>query len=294
MPRRFTLVLSLLAASCATTGHSVTPKFTYAPPAGTRYVRTVKIVTETSLPGSPYRELLEREFVWNIAVSKNGDNTLVAQQLQRLAVRLNGVDVIDGERVPGSNLSVDLVVDKNAKVLEVHGTDEAAKLLSGLLRQASTDSEPMFSPEAVKEIAVARFEMVVRDLVGHPTAPGSTWTVDPEDSIVRKKTLTVDKLEPCGTATCARVSAIRRGPRCGGARAMGSGGVPGPGWGEPREGRGPRRQPRGTDEIQVEPSTMIDHGATFTQTSRVTFAGAKGQPIQVELKTALEQSSSLP
>ena len=33
----------------------------------------------------------------------------------------------------------------------------------------------MFGPDQVKELAVARFEMVVRDVVGHPTAPGSTW-----------------------------------------------------------------------------------------------------------------------
>ena len=65
----------------------------------------------------------------------------------------------------------------------------------------------MFGPEQVKELAVARFEMVIRDVVGHPTAPGSAWAAADPDPAVQKKTMTVDLLEPCGAARCARVSA---------------------------------------------------------------------------------------
>jgi hypothetical protein len=298
MSRRLAWILPLLAASCATPGHGVTPTFTYAPPAGTRYVRTVKIVTETSLPGSAFRQRVEREFVWNIGVSKDGDNTLVKQQLQRLAVRVNGADIVDGERVPGSNLSVDLVVDKSAKVVDVRGAEQAAELLNGLLRPGAAQdaSDQAFTTEAVKEIAVARFEMVVRDLVGHPTAPGSSWTVPDDDPAVRKKTVSVDKLEACGGATCARVSAqYDVEPQAASRRAMRSGaaflrqnGV-NPATTEVLDTSFDAR-----DELLVEPSTMIDHSATFSQTARVIFAGAKGQPIAVEFRASLEQSAVFP
>src|SRR5262245_35788595 len=91
------------------TGCATTPD---VPPAGTRYVRTVKVVNEASLVGRPYRQRVEQEFVWNVGIAREGELTLVTQQLQRLAVRVNGLDVIDGERVPGSNVSVDLLVSR--------------------------------------------------------------------------------------------------------------------------------------------------------------------------------------
>ena len=298
MSRHLGWVVSLLAAGCATTGQAVTPTFTYAPPPGTRYVRTVKIVTETSLPGSAYRQLEEREFVWNIGVGKEGENTLVTQQLQRLAVRVNGAALLDGERIPGSNLSVNLVVDRNAKVVEVRGAEQAAELLNSLARPASArdSGDQLFTPEVVKEIAVARFEMVVRDLVGHPTAPGSSWTAADDDPVVQKKTVTVDKLEPCGTATCARVSAqYEVNPKAAALRALRSGAIF-----LAQNGVNPAQTEvldtsfDARDELQVEPSTMIDHAATFSQTARVTFVGANGQPLQFEFRTALEQSSVFP
>jgi hypothetical protein len=118
-------VAAALAVACATTP-AVTPTFTYAPPAGTRFVRTVKLVNETTLVGSPFRQREEQEFVWNVAFSREGDNTLVTQQLQRVAVRINGADLLDGERMPGNGLSVDLVVSPEPRVIEVRGTERAA------------------------------------------------------------------------------------------------------------------------------------------------------------------------
>jgi hypothetical protein len=319
MSRRLGWVLSFLVAACATTGRAVPPTFTYAPPPGSHWVRTVKILTETTLPGSAYRQLEERELVWNIGVSKEGDNTLVTQQLQRLTVRVNGLDLIDGERLPGTNLSVNLVVDRSAHVVEVRGAEDAAKLLSSLVRTASTadPGDQMFTAEVVKEIAVARFEMVVRNVVGHPTAPGSSWDVErddptaqpgkptasgsswhvePDDPAVQKKTLTVDKLEACGAATCARVStqyvvdskvAARRAMRAG-AIFLARNGV------NPAEAEVLSATLDYQDEILVEPGTLIDHSGTFSQTAKVTFVGASGQPIPVEFRTALEQSSVFP
>jgi len=112
MMARACLVAAALAVGCATTP-SINPTFTYAPPSGTRFVRTVKLVNETSLVGSPYRQREEQEFVWNVSFTREGDNTLVTQQLQRVALRINGADLLDGERMPGGGLSVDLVDRKS-------------------------------------------------------------------------------------------------------------------------------------------------------------------------------------
>lgn len=290
--------LVLAAAACATAPAQKGPAtFTYAPAPGTKYVRTVKLVSETSLPGTPYRQLEEREFVWNVSIGREGDSTLVKQQLQRLAVRINGADVLDGERGAGSDVSVDLVVDRSAQVTEVRGAEKAAQLLAALARPGAREvAETMFTPDLVKEIAVARFDMVVRDIVGRPTAPGSSWTVPDADPAVRNKTLTVDRTEPCGGTSCARVSAeYAVNPRAGARRALQSAatflvrnGV------DPRSAEVADATLQYRDELLLEPATMVDHGATFAQTARVVFAGPGGQPVPVEFKSSLKQSSEFP
>jgi hypothetical protein len=289
-------VAAAVAAGCATTP-AVTPTFTYAPPSGTRFVRTVKLVSETSLVGNPFRQREEQEFVWNVGFTREGANTLVTQQLQRVALRINGAELLDGERMPGTGLSVDLVVSPEPRVLEVRGAERAAEVLAGLVSPgADRSSRAMFGAEQVRELAVARFEMVVRDVVGHPTAPGSTWVAVDPDPGVGRKTMTVDRLEPCGTARCARVSAqYDVDPRAAAKRALRSAaaflarnGV------NPAEAEVVDASMEYRDELLLEPGTLVDHAATFSQTARVTFAGPQGTALPVEIRTSLEQSSTFP
>ena len=289
-------LLAALGLGCATTSQ-VTPTFTYAPPAGTHFVRTVRLISETTLVGSPFRQREEQEFVWNVGFAREGDQTLVTQQLQRVALRINGAEVLDGERVPGNNLSVDLLVSREPRVVEVRGTDHAAEVLSALLRPgAGEESQGLLSPELVRQIAVARFEMVVRDVVGHPTEPGSTWTSPDPDPAVRSKTMVVDRFEPCGNTRCAHVTAqYEVNPQAAARRALRSAaaflarnGV------NPAEAEVLDASLDYRDELLVEPATLVDHGATFTKTARVTFAGARGEPSPVEFRSVLESSSTFP
>ncbi|HZJ55050.1 MAG TPA: hypothetical protein VFD38_12990 [Myxococcaceae bacterium] len=290
------LLAAVVTTGCATTP-AVAPTFTYAPAPGTRFVRTVKVLNEASLIGRPYRQRVEQEFVWNVGFAREGENTLVTQQLQRVAVRINGAEVLDGERVPGSNLSVDLVVSREPRVLEVRGAERAAELLSGLVAPNVERASPsMLGTEKVKEIAVTRFEMVVRDVVGHPTAPGSTWPVADPDPTVNRKSMTVDRLEPCGSARCARISAVYDvNPQAAARQALRSAaaflaanGV------NPAEAEVLDATLDYRDELLLEPGTLVDHGATFSQTARVTFAGPRGERVPVEFRTTLEQSSAFP
>jgi hypothetical protein len=294
MNRLCWLLFAGLGAGCATTSTGVAPRFSYAPKPGTRYVRTVKVVNETSLVGSPYRHREELEFVWNIGFGREGERTLVTQQLQRVAVRIDGAEVLDGERVPGAGISVDLLVDPEPRVVEVRGTERAAELLSGLLRPDA--GEAALTPARVKEIAVARFEMVVRDVVGRPTDPGGSWAAADPDPGVRRKTMTVDRIEPCGASRCARVSAqYEVDPRTAVRRALLSAaaflarnGV------DPAQTEVLDANLEYRDELLLEPGTLVDHAASFAQTARVTFAGAQGNSIPVEFRNSLEQSSTFP
>lgn len=297
MDRRWWLLLLAFGEGCATTSTPVAPTFTYAPPPGTRYVRTVRVVTEISLVGSPFRQREEQEFVWNVGFAREGDHTVVSHQLQRVALRINGAEVLDGERVPGSGLSVDLVVNREPRVVEVRGAERAAEALSSLLRPGSEQSlRAPLTPEQVKELAVARFEMVVRDVVGHPTEPGSSWAAADPDPTVRTKTMTVDRIEPCGAARCARVSAqYEVNPRAAARRAMRSAaaflarnGV------NPAEAEVLDASLEDRDELLLEPGTLIDHAASFSETARVTFASPRGEPIPVEFRSTLEQVSAFP
>ena len=183
------------------------------------------------------------------------------------------------------------------RVIDVRGTERAAEVLAGLASPGAEGSaRGMFGPEQVRELAVARFEMVVRDVVGHPTAPGSTWVAADPDPAVKQKTMTVDRLEPCGTSHCARISAqYDVDPRAAAKRALrfaaaflARNGV------DPAQTEVLDASLDYRDELLLEPGTLVDHAATFSQTAKVIFAGPQGKEIPVELRTSLEQSSTFP
>ena len=284
----------VLATGCATTP-AVAPRFTYAPRDGTRYVRTVRVVSETTVIGTPLRQREEQEFVWNVAFSRQGDNTLVTHQLQRLAVRINDAVVLDAERPPGEGVSVDLLVSPEPRVLEVRGTERAAELLSSLRVDLGDRSGVAMGPDQVRRIAVALFEMVVRDVVNRPAATGSTWAAADPDPTVERKTMSVDRLEPCGPVRCARVTAQYEVspqaalPALDAATAVLA-----------RSGMDPAQADvldttvDYHDEVLLEPGTLVDHAASFSRIIRVTFAGPQGAQVPVEFRTRLEQTSTFP
>ena len=288
------LLAVVLATGCATTS-TAAPRFTYAPRNGTRYVRTVRVVSETTVIGTPVRQREEQEFVWNVAFAREGRNTLVTHQLQRFAVRINDAVVLDAERAPGEGVSVDLLVSPEPRVLEVRGTDRAAELLSSLRVDLGDRSGVAIGPDQVRRIAVALFEMVIRDVVNRPVATGSTWAAADPDPPVERKTMSVDRLEPCGPVRCARITAQYEVspqaalPALDAATAF-----------LERSGVDPSKTDvldttvEYHDEVLLETGTLVDHAASFSRVIRVTFAGPRGAQVPVEFRTRLEQSSTFP
>lgn len=284
----------MLATGCATTP-AIAPKFTYAPRNGTRYVRTVRVVSETTVIGTPVRQREEQEFVWNVAFARQGNNTLVTHQLQRLSLRINDAVVLDAERAPGEGVSVDLLVSPEPRVLEVRGTERAAELLSSMRVDPGDRSGVAIGPDEVRRIAVALFEMVVRDVVDRPATTGSTWAAADPDPAVERKTMSVDRLEPCGPVRCARVTAQYEASPQAALRALdvardflARSGV------DPSQADVLDTSVEYHDEVLLETGTLVDHAASFSRIIRVTFAGPQGAQIPVEFRTRLEQSSTFP
>jgi len=293
LARRWLWVV-LLGTGCATTP-PVAPRFTYAPRNGTRYVRTVKMVSETTVIGTPIHQREEQEFVWNVAFARQGSNTLVTHQLQRLSLRINDAVLFDSERTPGEGVSVDLLVSPEPRVLEVRGTERAAELLSNIRVDLGDRSGVEIRPDQVRQIAVALFEMVVRDVVNRPTATGSTWAAADPDPAVERKTMSVDRLEQCGPVRCARVTAqYQVSPRAA-LHALDAATVL-----LARSGVDASQVDvldttvEYHDEVLVETGTLVDHAASFSRIIRVTFSGPQGAQIPVEFRTRVEQSSTFP
>lgn len=284
----------VLATGCATTP-AVAPRFTYAPRSGTRYVRTVRMVSETTVIGTPVRQREEQEFVWNVAFARQGSNTLVTHQLQRFSLRINDAVVLDSERAPGEGVSVDLLVSPEPRVLEVRGTERAAELLSSIQADLGDRSGVKIRPDQVRRIAVALFEMVVRDVVDRPTETGSTWAAADPDPSVERKTMSVDRLEACGSVRCAWVTAqyevrpqAARGALDAATAFLARSGL------DTSQTDVLDTTVEYHDEVLLETGTLVDHAASFSRIIRVTFAGPQGARLPVEFRTRLEQSSTFP
>ena len=294
MPHALLCVVAALGGACATSP-AVTPTFTYAPRVGTHYVRTVKVVNQTTVIGSPLRQREEQEFVWNVSFFRQGDLTLVTHQLRRLSVRINDATAAEVDGPAAESISVDLLVGPGPRVLEVRGAERAARMLSSLYGLTGTDARATLEPEQVRKIAVALFEMVVRDVVGHASAPGSTWVAMDPDPAVDRKTMRVERLEPCGSTRCARVTAeyeVKSDHADNAVRSasafLAQTGV------APVDTQVADAALEFHEEMLLEPGTLVDHSASFSRIARVIFVLPHGAQVPVEFRTTLEQSSSFP
>jgi hypothetical protein len=292
--RAWLCAAAVLAGACATPA-TVTPTFTYAPRKGTHYVRTVKVVNEATVIGSPLRQREEQQFVWNVGFARQGELTVVTHQLQRLSVRVNDARVVELDGPSAERVSVDLLVSPGPRVIEVRGAEEAARMLSSLAAANGGASGTTIEPEQVRKIAVALFEMVVRDVVGHATAPGSTWAAMDPDPTIDRKTMRVERLEPCGAARCARVTAEYQvsSDRTLTALQSASSLLAQSGM-DPATTRVVDAELEYHEEILLEPGTLVDHSASFSRISRVIFVRPDGTLVPVEFRTTLEQSSRFP
>ena len=182
--------------------------FTFAPPDGMRGVRTEHRRYEVSLVGAPLRNLEERELRWNIESRHTGDQFTVSQELAHVTIKHDGETVIDKDLAPGAVVA-QLIVDKAGNLVDVRGLEGESKALQAL---AASDpgraTERALSPQTLKALVATRYQ-TIGDVVGRPTKAGTSWTAQgrPGGPILAR-TVTVDKMEPCGPMMCADLQAI--------------------------------------------------------------------------------------
>ena len=188
---------------------SAQPKvFTFAPPVGTRFVRTEKRGYQSSLVGVPSGRREEQELRWQVDVGKAGDQYIVRQNLQHVTMKLNGATVIDGDLAPDA-ITARLAIDRNGNLTDVHGLENTSQTLRAIAHATMDDAdERAVSPAGLKALVAMRYNVLTGDFVGRPSTVGSSWTSPgrPNTGVV-SKTLTVERMEPCGKAQCARVRA---------------------------------------------------------------------------------------
>jgi hypothetical protein len=269
--------------------------FTFAPPDGTRGVRTERRRYEIALVGTPLRDLEDEVLTWNIAAHapRGADQPFtIDQELAHAAVKHDGETLIDRDIQPGV-VKAQLLVDRAGKLVDVRGLDDASKTLKSLVSpEEAPAAARVFSTENLEALVAIRYEETVGDVVGRPDKVGSSWTTQAEPGrAVVSRTVSVQSLEPCGGATCARLHAdYKLDPRTlvtlAGEivrdYARWSGRAP-----AKLNVRAALYSMQGT--LLTEPATMVNHNAALEESGKVLFAGPK-RPMEIDLTGKTEIS----
>ena len=265
--------------------------FTFAPPDGTRGVRTEHRRYEVSLVGTPLRNLEEQELRWNIQSSRSGDEFTVNQELAHVTMKHDGLPVVDRDVAPGAVVA-QLIIDKAGNLVDVKGLEATSKTLGALLPPDSGPAaERTVSPQGLKALVATRYEQTLGDIVGRATKPGTSWTTQgrPGGAVI-SRTITVGRTEPCGATMCTDLQALYKlNPRTmlSAADAMVA-----------RYARWAGQAPsklnvqtamysmQGT--LLTEAATMVNHTDSLDETGKVLFDGPKhAMEIDLDGKTEI-------
>ncbi len=181
--------------------------FTFAPPDGTRGVRTEHRRYEVALIGTPLRNLEEEELKWNVEAHKSGEGYTVHQELAHVMMKQDGETMVDCDVKPGA-IAADLIIDKAGNLVDVKGLEGTSKTLQSLASpEAKKAAARVFASQSLKALVASRYEETMGDIIGRPTKVGSSWTTQGRPgAAVLSRTVTVQSMEPCGGVTCARLS----------------------------------------------------------------------------------------
>jgi hypothetical protein len=135
--------------------------------------------------------------------------------------------------------------------------------------------------------------LLLGDTVGQSAAPGASWTIPrKQGSLVLSRKVTVERHEPCGNATCARMRVdYEVDPRAVSdaavavvkARVQAAGGDP-----TKVVVKNSTYAMRGT--MLIEPATMLGHGASLDESGTISMTGPSKEEVTVEMKGLTEIS----
>lgn len=261
--------------------------FQFAPPDGTKFVRTDRHRQERTLAGTAVSSVEENELKWRVAIDKKGDRYHVKQDLAHLTMRQDGKVVADGDVQEG--IRAELVIDRNGNLMEVKGLEDTAARLRALAAPGMEAAvEQTLTPQYLATLVANRYRVLFGETIGHPATPGSSWTVNnAPGSFVSSRTVTVERHEMCGTVTCARLRVdFKVDPRVlsDAAVALVRSRVRTAG-GDPAQVSVKTSRYGMSGTMLVEPQTMLSHGASLSEVGSVTVATAGGQQqMTVEVK----------
>ena len=252
--------------------------FTFAPPLGTRFIRTDQSNYESSLSGTPLSRRQEQELRWQVEIGRSGDHYVMKQQLTHMTMKLNGTTTVDSD-VPPDAISAQLFIDCLGTLKEVRGLENTSNTLRAL---AGPNLDPLqersISPTALTALVADRFDSLGGDIVGHPTTPGRPWTAaGRQGSAIVSRTFTVEHMEPCGKTACARIheevklnptSVTEIADELVKRRVKELGGDP-----STIQTQSATYAMAGT--LKVDPATMLNHEAAFSEKGRVLAASGK-------------------
>jgi hypothetical protein len=266
--------------------------FTFALPAGTRYVWTERRTFVVSLVGADLVDRDASELRWDVTTHPSSyGTTVVDQRLVAVRVTHDGVTVVEGAPV-GADLQ--LVIDSGGNLQDVRGLEEAAKAVQAL---ASPAREPrvarLFSPQDLRTLVVTRHDLFLGDVVFRPAQEGATWVVPRRtgnEALLRR--YTVERVEACDSGSCARlrvsipldpsvVQDVARGivERHLAAQESETASV---------SVKRSRYAMRGT--IVVQPATMRSYGANLTESGRALVVAPGGHSYEVTVHATTEDT----
>jgi hypothetical protein len=259
--------------------------FTFAPPDGASGVRTDRRRYEVSLVGTPLRNLEEQELRWNVQSKHTGDEFTVKQELAHVTMKHDGETVVDADVDPGAVVA-QIIIDKAGNLVDVRGLDGTSKMLPALATPGTRpEAARALSSQSLKALVATRYEQTLGDVVGRPTKVGSSWTTPGRSGgPVISRTVTVEKIEPCGPTMCASLEAVYKlNPRTMLSTAeeivadyaRWAGKTP-----SKMNVQAAMYSMEGT--LLTEPATMMNHGATLDESGKILFEGPKHQ-MEIDL-----------
>jgi hypothetical protein len=200
----------LLGSGCAESGTTAkTPAnagaFVYAPKLNAPYQETMQRYEEMSIPGTSMRDAERWTLDWQVVTAQEAANFKRTLKLVGLKFNRNGVDELRGDEIKAAAPSIVVLTDKDANVVDVHGSEE---LSAAIVALATPEAQPIlkriFSPARLKALVVVRNIEQHADFVGRPSQVGSQWTAAEPDASSTKQIRVVSEA-PCGTSRCVQV-----------------------------------------------------------------------------------------
>ena len=285
------LSAALLSGACAETGAGAkapanTGAFVYAPALNAPYQETMQRYEELSIPGTPMRDAERWTLDWQVSTTQDGSNFKRTLKLVGLKFNRNGVDELKGDEIKAAAPSIAVITDKDANVVDVHGTEE---LSAAIVALATPEAQPIlkriFSPARLKALVVVRSVEQHADFVGRPSLVGSQWTAAEPDAAGTKQIRVVSEA-PCGASRCVQVERtydVDKQALFDDVSDRVANYVQTQG-GDPSQVRLIGVEVKLKDSLLIDPATMDFHAANFDQDATVRVAGPNGElPVAVKL-----------